>query len=141
MGTSLHVSKGDDSWNHVVYSDEKRIFLDGPDGLRYYWHGIRSEPPRFRKRVQTGTAVKYWGAIYLYRASTVVQINVSMNFQLYCHVLRIRLIPWTSVPFGEDSTSFNRITRLVMYQNLRAPFFWRRLFPCYIGIPSPTTSM
>ena len=34
----------------IVWSDEKKFNLDGPDGIKYYWHDLRKEPKTFSKR-------------------------------------------------------------------------------------------
>ena len=36
-----HVKWGDDEWRNIVFSDEKRLCCDGPDGLQNYWHDLR----------------------------------------------------------------------------------------------------
>ena len=39
----------DHEWNNVIFSDEKKWNLDGPDGYSNYWHDLRTEPKYFRK--------------------------------------------------------------------------------------------
>ncbi|POM66138.1 Transposase [Phytophthora palmivora] len=44
-------------WRRVVFSDEKKFNLDGPDGYQYYWHDVRNEQEIFSKRVSGGGSV------------------------------------------------------------------------------------
>jgi len=41
----------------VLFSDEKKFSLDGPDGLNHYWHDLRKEPLTFSRRNFGGGSV------------------------------------------------------------------------------------
>lgn len=43
----------DMQWRGVIFLDEKKFNLDGPDGLSYYWRGVRHEK-RIRVSRQMG---------------------------------------------------------------------------------------
>ncbi|CAF1424578.1 unnamed protein product, partial [Rotaria sp. Silwood1] len=43
-------------WNKVIWSDEKKFNLDGPDSFSYYWHDLLKEEI-FSTRVQGGGSV------------------------------------------------------------------------------------
>lgn len=69
------VSRGDVYWFKVVFSDEKRFCLDGPDGLACYWHDLKTEPHRFSKCQQEGSSLKVWGAVSFYGQTELVFVQ------------------------------------------------------------------
>lgn len=50
-------------WNNVVFSDEKKFNLDGPDGYNYYFHDLRKEEIILSRRQHGGGSIMVWGAI------------------------------------------------------------------------------
>ena len=53
-------------WHSVIFSDEKKFNLDGPDDFAYYWHDLRKEKKYFNKRHNGGGSVMVWAAIGCY---------------------------------------------------------------------------
>ncbi len=48
----MHMGWSDKDWEKVIFSDEKKWNLDGPDGNSYYWHDMRKNPEIFSQRQQ-----------------------------------------------------------------------------------------
>lgn len=47
-------------WRTVIFSDEKKFNLDGPDGFKSYWHCLGSSYQHYSKRVGGGASLMMW---------------------------------------------------------------------------------
>lgn len=47
-------------WENVIWSDEKRFNLDGPDRQEYYWHDLRKEEKFLVSHQQGGGSIMVW---------------------------------------------------------------------------------
>ncbi|KAL7723243.1 hypothetical protein ACLKA6_012750 [Drosophila palustris] len=80
-------------WNTIIFSDEKKWNLDGPDGSRCYWRDLRKDPIYFSKRNFGGGSVMVWGA-FTSKATLELQFTSSrMNSKEYIGVLECSLLP------------------------------------------------
>ena len=70
-------------WRKIIFSDEKKFNLDGPDGFAYYWHDLRTEPKIFSKRQFGGGSVMLWGAIGYLKKMPLSFISTRMNAPRY----------------------------------------------------------
>jgi len=86
-----HVTWPSGKWERVIFSDEKKFNLDGPDGLSYYWHDIRKEEKIFSKRQQGGDSLMLWGAISYFGLSDLRVVKGNMDSIQYCEVLEENL--------------------------------------------------
>lgn len=68
-----------DQWRKIIFSDEKKFNLDGPDGFAYYWHDLRTEERIFSKRQSGGGSVMVWGAIGYLKKMPLSYISTRMN--------------------------------------------------------------
>lgn len=50
-------------WTTVIFTDEKKFNLDGPDGVQYYWHDLRNEKDPYFTRRFGGGGVMVWGGM------------------------------------------------------------------------------
>lgn len=71
----------------IVWSDEKKFNLDGPDGLAYYWHDLRADPRYFSKRNFGGGSVMIWGAFSAFGKSSLVFVDGRINSVGYQNIL------------------------------------------------------
>ncbi|POM75975.1 Transposase [Phytophthora palmivora] len=81
-------------WRRVVFTDEKKFNLDGPDGFRYYWHDMRAEPKYMSKRVNGGGSVMIWAGVNWYGNTEIVFLKGKQGASNYTETLRSSLLPY-----------------------------------------------
>ena len=82
-----------DKWNKVIFSDEKKFNLDGPDGFAHYWHDLRKEKLIQTKRAMGGGGVMIWAAIGYHGRTLVHCINGTLDSEKYQLILEKELVP------------------------------------------------
>jgi transposase len=78
----------------VVFSDEKKFNLDGPDGMDFYWRDLRKEPLYFSTRNFGGGSVMIWGAFSFSGKAELAFTTSKMNSAEYISVLNDNLLPF-----------------------------------------------
>jgi transposase len=94
-------------WDHIIFSDEKKWNLDGPDGISYYWHDIRHEQRYLSRRVGKGGSVMVWGAFTSTSKSTLAFISNKMNSIAYQEMLESHLLPFIN-ELNDENISFQQ---------------------------------
>lgn len=97
-----HVTWNEELWAKVVFSDEKKFNLDGPDGLQYYWHDLRREKEIYSKRQSGGGSVMVWGAFCVYGTSKIVFLEGRQDSNKYIKTLQDHLLPFVDAWYGRD---------------------------------------
>jgi hypothetical protein len=81
-----------EQWNSVIFTDEKRFCLDGPDGYLYYFHDLRKEEEFAARHHRRDAGVMVWGAI---SSKGVVHLEILNGIQNAhkCRDFLIRIKP------------------------------------------------
>jgi len=83
-------------WRKIVWSDEKKFSLDGPDGFQYYWHDLRRDEEIYSTRQNGGGSVMIWAAFSSGGKSTLAFLRGRQNSEAYTHTLEQHLLPFTT---------------------------------------------
>lgn len=86
--THIHWRK---RWRRVIFSDEKRFNLDGPDGFRYYYHDLRKAEQYLMSRQMGGGGIMVWAGIGYYGKTDIAFISTKMNSPRYITLLHEQL--------------------------------------------------
>lgn len=91
-------------WRYVVFTDEKKFNLEGPDGYNYYFHDLRKEEHQLDRLHSRVGGVMVWGAISYYGTCELQFLTANMNAINYKKVLETAFphfknvfgnLPWT----------------------------------------------
>ena len=96
------IAKGNLFWIKVIFSDEKKFNLDGPNGLGYYWQDLRKEQQRVSTRQTGGGSVLLWGCITFNGVDLLVVTEAKQDAQKYCKTLNDGLLPVAAQMFGKQ---------------------------------------
>ncbi|GBM02510.1 hypothetical protein AVEN_76542-1 [Araneus ventricosus] len=102
--SKLHISKRlqwarnhmsyDDKWMAVLFSDERKWNLDGPDGNIKYWHDLLKEPSSFFSRQSGGGSVMVCAAFGFNGKVDLVFLDGRQNSTKYIEILENHLMPF-----------------------------------------------
>jgi hypothetical protein len=101
-------------WQNVVFSDEKKFNLDGPDGFRHYWHDLRKEELIFSKHHSGTGTVMIWAGFSSKGKTNLGFVKPSSTALHYQQVLQTHLLPdWNRVGgpaaiFMEDNAPIHK---------------------------------
>lgn len=90
-------------WQKVIFSDEKKFNLDGPDCYSCYWHDLRKHDVVRSKRNFGGGSVMVWGAFSQHGKLPICFITTRMNSQMYIDLLEDVLITHLDSCAEEDT--------------------------------------
>ena len=91
-----------EKWARVVFSDEKKFCLDGPDGYQYYWHDLRKTPQMFSTRHSGGGSVMVWAAFSQLGKTDLVILEGRQDSRKYTTTLSNHLLPFADRLYGKE---------------------------------------
>lgn len=78
----------------VIFSDEQKFNLDGPDGFKSYWRDLRKEPSYFSKWNFGGGSLMVWGAFCHDQIFDLEVISSRVNSEQFTNVIEKNLLPF-----------------------------------------------
>ena len=93
------ITNSTSSWRKVVWSDEKKFNLDGPDGYSYYWADTRLPRRIFSKRQAGGGGLMVWGCFSYKGVGTLATVGTRVNTEVYIEILSEHLLPLINSSF------------------------------------------
>jgi hypothetical protein len=93
LNFSQQVMSRYNQWIQIIFSDEKKWNLDGPDGWKYYWHDFSKEKEIFSRRQFSGGSMMTCGCFAYNGVGSIAFVSGKMNSEAYQNVLASHLLP------------------------------------------------
>lgn len=90
-----------EEWQRVIFSDEKKFNLDGPDGFQYYFHDLRKSELFLSRRHSAVGSVMVWAAISFNGVIDLVILEGRQNSADYIELLEIEKINFDEMFEGQ----------------------------------------
>lgn len=90
------------AWSKMIFSDEKKFNLDGPDGYKYYWRDLRRPPRNFVQRQFGGGSVMVWGAFSAKGLSELAILRGKQASAHYVWTVSEYMLPFAHRHYGTD---------------------------------------
>lgn len=118
----------DDEWQSVIFSDEKKFNLDGPDGCQMSWQDLRLPRQTRCDRNFQGGSLMLWAAFGYRGKSNICFISNKMNAERYVELLDSELIEFAGENYG-DSWVFQQDNAPIHNARHTKHFFEERNIP------------
>lgn len=102
-----------DEWSNVVFSDEKKFNLDGPDCCAFYWHALDKEDDPKGSRNFGGGSLMVWAGFSSKGTVPICFISTRTNSGMYTEMLEDVLVEYIednmddSAIFQQDNASIH----------------------------------
>jgi hypothetical protein len=84
----------DEKWKRVLFTDEKKFKLDGPDSTHQYWKGKESEVDESIDQSRNPRAgVMVWGGIAFGMKTSLFELQSTIDSEGYCELLKNEIFP------------------------------------------------
>lgn len=87
------VWRTEEFWKKILFSDEKKFRLDGPDGCRSQWVDKRAKKPCIPRRQCGGGSIMVWMCFGYYGVSSPIEVESKVDAKAYVRMLNEHLQP------------------------------------------------
>ncbi|KAG2945078.1 hypothetical protein PC119_g6661 [Phytophthora cactorum] len=99
------------SWDCIIFSDEKKWNLDGPDRFQTYWRDLRRPLRQTKRRQAGGGSVMVWAGISAAGKTKLAVLHGEQNSDDYVYTFSEFLLPFAHSHYGTDFLPSSRTER------------------------------
>lgn len=118
----------EEEWRHVIFSDEKKFNLDGPDCAKRYWRQMSQPRRTCHRRVHGGGSVMVWAAFCYDGKTPMCFISTKMSASMYVDLLDMELVEFGGEVYG-DNWTFQQDNAPIHTAKITKEFFASRNLP------------